>query len=249
MAQPSNILARIAKPVLDFALPSRCPACGEIVDGDDRFCLGCWQQLDHLDQGCMQCGDPQIALADSQSLCGACLSDPPAFDTMRAAVRYGEVARTIALRLKYGGRVGLARTIAAAMQRHLTGLEDALLVPVPLHRRRLWRRGYNQAALIARALAGGNSERLQLKALIRTRATPYLRAMSAKQRAKTVRGAFALGPQQGGALSGKRVILIDDVYTSGATTNACAKVLKRGGAAEVHVRCWARVGLADDDSY
>jgi len=249
MVKPSNILTRITKPIVDFALPSRCPACGEIVDGDDRFCLGCWQTLDHLDQGCMQCGDPLIALADAESVCGACLSAPPAFDTMRAAVRYGDVARTIALRLKYGGRVGLARTIAAAMRRHITGLEDALFVPVPLHRGRLWRRGYNQAALIARALAGENRERLNFETLIRTRATPYLGAMSAKERAKIVRGVFAIDRQAGAAINGKRVILVDDVYTSGATTNACAKALKRGGAAEVHVRCWARVASTDDDIY
>lgn len=249
MASPPNFITRLAKPVIDFALPPRCPACGEIVDGDDRFCLGCWQQLDHLDQGCVQCGDPLIASADSAALCGACLSEPPAFDTMRAAVRYGDVARAIALRLKYGGRVGLARTIAAAMRRHMTGLEDTLLVPVPLHRRRLWRRGYNQAALIARALAGDNRERLELETLTRTRATPYLRAMSAKERAKTVRGAFALDPKRSDAVSGRRIMLIDDVYTSGATSNACAKVLKRAGASEVHVRCWARVALADDDIY
>lgn len=249
MVKPSIILNRIAKPVIDFALPSRCPACGEIVDGDDRFCLGCWQQLDHLDQGCMQCGDPLIALADSESLCGACLSDPPAFDTMRAAVRYGDVARTIALRLKYGGRVGLARTIAAAMQRHMTELDDALFIPVPLHRGRLWRRGYNQAALIARALADEDRERLSLETLIRTRATPYLRAMGAKERAKSVRGAFAINPKPSAVISGRRIVLVDDVYTSGATTNACAKVLKRGGAAEVHVRCWARVAARGDDIY
>lgn len=249
MVSPPNILTRIAKSIIDFALPSRCPACGEIVDGDDRFCLGCWQQLEHLDQGCMRCGDPGIVLADSESLCGACLADPPAFDTMRAAVRYGEVARTIALRLKYGGRVGLARTIAAAMQRHMTGLGDALLVPVPLHGGRLWRRGYNQAALIARALAGENRERLGLETLVRTRATPYLRAMSAKERAKTVRGAFAIDERHRTAINGQCVILIDDVYTSGATTNACAKALKRGGAAQVHVRCWARVSMVDDDIY
>lgn len=249
MAGPSNILIRIGKPIVDFALPSRCPACGEIVDGDDRFCLGCWAQLEHLDQGCRQCGDPAIALADSESLCGACLSEPPAYDTMRAAVRYGDVARMIALRLKYSGRVGLARTVAAAMRRHMAGLDDALFVPVPLHRSRMWRRGYNQAALIARALAGGNRERLAPGALNRTRATPYLRAMSKRERAKTVRGAFAVAHDMREAVRGRRVILVDDVYTSGATVKACAKALKRGGARDVHVRCWARVVLGDDDSY
>lgn len=219
------------------------------MDGDDRFCLDCWQKLDHLDQGCMHCGDPGIALADSESLCGACLADPPAFDTMRAAVRYGDIARIIALRLKYGGRIGLARTIAAAMQRHMSELDDALLIPVPLHRTRIWRRGYNQAALIARALAGENRERLLLETLVRRRATPYLRAMSTKARAKTVRGAFAVGKADRETIAGRKVILVDDVYTSGATSGACAKALKRGGASQVHVRCWARVARTDDDIY
>lgn len=249
MTELSRILSHVTKPVVDFALPSRCPACGKIVDGDDRFCFECWQQLDHLDQGCVQCGDPLMMLADKESLCGACLADPPSFETMRAAVRYDDIARDIALRLKYGGRVGLARTIARAMQRHLSDLGDALLVPVPLHRGRLWRRGYNQAALIARAIAGEKRERLSLDCLIRARATPYLRAMSAHERAKTVRGAFAKGPSHGAGIKGRRVILVDDVFTSGATTRACAKVLKRHGSGEVHVRCWARVASLDADVY
>ncbi|MEM8696712.1 MAG: ComF family protein [Pseudomonadota bacterium] len=249
MADLSTILAGVAKPVIDFALPSRCPACGVIIDGDDRFCLDCWQQLDHLDQGCRQCGDPRVTVADSATLCGACLADPPPFDTMRAAVRYGDVARIIALRLKYGGRIGLARTIARAMHRHMDGLEDALIVPVPLHRGRLWRRGYNQAALIARALARDGTDRLALDALRRTRATPYLRAMGASERAKTVRGAFALNPKWRAAIAGARVVLVDDVYTSGATVRACARILKRGGAGEIHVRCWARVAATDDADY
>ncbi|MGP1282105.1 MAG: ComF family protein [Parasphingopyxis sp.] len=249
MADLSAILSGMAKPVVDFALPPRCPACGDIVDGDYRFCLGCWRQLDHLDQGCGQCGDPLVVAGDSNALCGACLADPPPFETMRASVRYGDIARTIALRLKYGGRIGLARTIARAMARHMAGLDDAAIVPVPLHRGRLWRRGYNQAALIARALASENPDRLVLDALVRTRATPYLRAMGARERAKTVRGAFALRAERRDGLDGARIVLVDDVYTSGATARACARALKRGGAAEVHVRCWARVAAAEGDGY
>lgn len=249
MAALHELLSNVARPVLDFALPSRCPSCGAIVEGDDRFCLDCWRQLDHLDRGCGQCGDPRVVESDDAALCGACLADPPPFDTMRAAVRYGDIARTIALRLKYGGRIGLARLIAGAMQRHMDGLDDAWIVPVPLHRGRLWRRGFNQSALIARALADGERQRLRLDALIRIRATPYLRAMGAKERANTVRGAFAVNPKRRDDLRGKPLILVDDVYTSGATARACAKVLKRAGAAEVHVRCWARVCGSDDVDY
>ena len=253
MAAPSHLLSgiasRIAKPVLDFALPSRCPSCGMVVDGDDRFCLDCWSELDHLDRGCHQCGDPLVTLGDDAAICGACLAGPPPFDTMRAAVRYGDIARTIALRLKYGGRIGLARLIAGSMQRHMDGLENALIVPVPLHRGRLWRRGFNQSALIARALAGDKRDRLRLDALERTRATPYLRAMGAKERANTVRGAFAANPKRRDDLRGQHIVLVDDVSTSGATARACAKVLKRAGAAEVHVRCWARVCAAEEADY
>ncbi|QLC21158.1 ComF family protein [Parasphingopyxis sp. CP4] len=249
MAHLTAILGSISRNGFDFALPPRCPACGEIVDGDDRFCLDCWMALDHLDQGCTQCGDPLVSLPDAQALCGACMNDPPAFDSMRAAVRYGDVARIVALRLKYGGRVGAARTIAANLHRHMRDCDDALIVPVPLHRWRLWRRGYNQAALIARALAPAAPERLSLSALRRTRATPYLRAMGARERAKTVRGAFSINPEQRAQIAGQRLVLVDDVYTSGATVRACAKVLKRAGAREIHVRCWARVCHDDADDY
>ncbi|MBC2778194.1 ComF family protein [Parasphingopyxis marina] len=242
-------LRAAARPIVGFALPSRCPACGTVVEGDGHFCIDCWTGLDHLDQGCARCGEPSIMLADSDSLCGACLADPPPYATARAAVAYGDIARGIALRLKYSGRIGLARTIAAAMQRHMARLDDALLIPVPLHRRRIWGRGYNQAALIARALAGDDSEKLRLETLIRAKSTPVLRGMGAKAREQAVRGAFAVPDARRAEIRGRRLVLIDDVYTSGATAKACARVLLRHGAAEVHVRCWARVPAHDDAAY
>jgi ComF family protein len=249
MVSMSAPLRAVARPVVDFALPPRCPACGVVVDGDGRFCLTCWQALDHLGEGCAACGDPAIDLPGPDSLCGACLADSPPFDTARAAVAYGDIARQIALRLKYGGRIGLARTIAGAMQRHMAGLDDALLIPVPLHRRRIWRRGYNQAALIARALAGQDCARLRLETLVRTKPTPVLRGMGAREREKTVRGAFAVPGDKRADIGGRRIVLVDDVYTSGATAKACARLLKRHGAAEVHVRCWARVPGPEPGAY
>jgi len=175
------------------------------------------------------------------ALCGGCMADPPAIDGMRAAVAYGEVAKSLALRLKYGRRPGIAQTFARQMQRLVTDTEDALLVPVPLHRWRIWSRGYNQSALIVRALAGLTGLPFAVDALERTRATPVLRGLSPRERKKTVKGAFRVNPGWREQLTGRQVILIDDVYTTGATANACARVLKQAGVQRVVVCSWARV--------
>lgn len=164
------------------------------------------------------------------------MAKAPAHDGVRGAVAYGPAARSLALRLKYGGRIALADTAARAMVR-LMPEEADVIVPVPLHRWRLWRRGYNQSALIARALSRQTGVPLSLEALRRRRSTPSMRGLRRAQRAKAVAGAF----EARAGLSGKSVVLVDDVHSSGATVNACAAVLKRGGAARVTVLCWARV--------
>ncbi|WP_298019126.1 ComF family protein [uncultured Parasphingopyxis sp.] len=242
-------LAPLLRPLVDFALPLRCPACGVVVGDEDSFCLSCWNALEHLDGGCPVCAAPANEPRYEGEVCGACRADPPSFDTMRAAVAYGKIARQIALKLKYGGRTGLARLIAKAMRRHVRDLDGALLVPVPLHRGRIWRRGYNQAALIARGLAQGDADRLALDALKRVKPTPVLKNMTPGQRQRAVRGVFRIDERWRARLKGRTLVLVDDVYTSGATTRACSSVLKRAGAAEVHVRCWARVIPGESDDY
>jgi ComF family protein len=173
---------------------------------------------------------------------------PPDFDRLRAAVAYGEIARKVALKLKYSGRPAVAETLAFFMQRHLAGEEaDALLVPVPLHRWRIWKRGYNQAALIASALGRRTGRRAELDLLKRTKATPVLRGLGKRERALAVRGAFAVSPADRPFIAGKTIVLVDDVYTSGATANACARALRKDGAARVNILCWARVIAAADD--
>ncbi len=120
--------------------------------------------------------------------------------------------------------------------------EDAeLLVPVPLHRWRIWGRGFNQALLIARALGAGSGVPVAPDLLRRAKATPVLRGLGPRGRIKAVAGAFALAPGAKEALRGKAIILVDDVHTSGATTTACARILKRAGARSVTILCWARV--------
>lgn len=234
-------LARLA----DLALPPRCPGCGEITGEDHRFCVRCWGSLRFLGPPwCALCHAPFDYDRGEGAACGECLADPPLHSGVRAAVAYGEVARSVALKLKYSGRLACAETMARAMARLMP--EDAdLLVPVPLHRWRIWGRGFNQAALIAGALSKSSKVPADMELLRRMKATPVLRGLGYKGRAKAVAGAFALAADAAARLAGKTVVLIDDVHTSGATANACTRTLRRGGAAKVSLLCWARV-LGDE---
>jgi ComF family protein len=228
---------------LDQILPPRCPSCAVIVAADDQFCSTCWQQLRFVaPPWCARCNLPFAYAREPSALCGTCLTKLPAHDGVRAAVYYDDIARVIPLRLKYGGKIGLARLIAKALVRHVQDVPaDSLLVPVPLHRWRLWSRGFNQSQLIARAIAERTGLRNDPALLLRHKATPLLRGRNAAQRRAAVRDAFALSKRRRTLLKGRTVLLVDDVYTSGATANACAKLLKRGGAERVIILCWARV--------
>lgn len=236
-------LARAAtRHIVDFALPPRCPGCGTITDRQHSFCLSCWQALSFLAEPCCaRCGLPFEYDAGDGAECGSCIAEPPGFDRLRAAVAYGEIARRVVLKLKYAGKPGVADTLAHFMQRHLDPAEGAILAPVPLHRWRIWRRGYNQAALIASALARRSGMTADLDLLKRLKATPSLKGMGRRERALAVRGAFAVDEARKPVVAGKTIILIDDVFTSGATANACAKALKSSGAKAVNIICWARV--------
>jgi len=228
---------------LDLLLPPHCPTCDQMVDRAGAFCADCFQKLDFISRPCCdRCGVPltYAAALAAGGCCADCLVAPPVFRQARAAWRYDDASRRLVLPFKYGDRVDLAGVLAPPMARAGADLLAAadLLVPVPLHRRRLLSRRYNQAALLARELGRLARTPVRLDALRRGRPTAPLAEMGAVERVAEVSGAFEVIRTP--AIDGRAVLLIDDVLTSGATANACARVLLAAGAASVDVLVAAR---------
>jgi len=231
--------------LLDLVLPPRCLGCGGIVEIQGRLCAGCWRALTFLGPPhCRLCGYPLPHAAAEAPLCGGCTLEPPAFDRARAALRYDEGARGLILAFKHADRTDSAplfgRWLARAGAELLADAD--LIAPVPLHRWRLLKRGYNQAAILARALARESALPLVPDLLQRRRATPSQQGLSAQGRlANVTPAAFRAHPWRRARLSGRSVVLVDDVMTTGATVAACAAVLRRAGAQRVDVLTLARV--------
>jgi ComF family protein len=176
-----------------------------------------------------------------EAVCGACLADPPAYGRARAVFVYDGESRGLVLKLKHGDRTDAAVHLARWM--HRTGaslLGDCdVIVPVPLHRWRLLMRTYNQAALLANALGRLSGKQVAVDGLLRVKATPSQGGLNPTARRRNVGGAFSV--QRPARIAGKRILLIDDVLTTGATADACTKVLRDAGAACVDVLVLARV--------
>ncbi len=237
-------LAESLAPIVDFIYPPRCPSCGASVGQQGGLCPTCWDDLVIPSEPCCAtCQRPFGANGPvAGSLCAPCLADPPLHDGIAAGTLYTDTARTLVLAFKHGRRIALAPLLARMIAARLPAADpERLIVPVPLHRVRLGQRGYNQAALLGAQLARAGHGRLAVDALRRTRPTPSLGGLGRRARARALSGAIALEAKWTGRVSGADVILVDDVLTSGATTDVCLRILKRAGARSVIVACFSRV--------
>ncbi len=232
--------------LLDLLLPPHCVVCDAAVDMPGLLCAECFGKTGFITEPfCARCGVPfaNLALGGAEQLCPGCRAAAPVFQRARAALRYDAQGRRLILPFKHADRTELAAVLAPHMARAGAALlrEADLLVPVPLHRGRLFLRRYNQAALLAKAVGRIAGRPCVPDALLRRRATASLGEKSAAERAAEVDGAFAVRPSRADRVAGKRVVLIDDVMTSGATANACAAVLLAAGVTSVDVLVAARV--------
>ena len=229
---------------LDVALPPLCPSCRAPLGDGHGLCAACWAKLSFIEPPyCARLGIPFVYDPGPGLLSMEAIANPPAYDRARAAVRYDDVARALVHKFKYSDHMELAGMMGhwmARAGRELTREADAL-VPVPLHWRRLWARRFNQSAALASAISRAAGVPVLFESLKRVRATPQQVGLDKSERAQNVSGAFRVPAERKADIAGRRLVLIDDVLTSGATVDAGARALLRAGAAHVDVLTFARV--------
>ena len=237
-------IAMVGRTILNALLPPRCAICGTTVEPGGALCADCWGRIVFLaPPACECCGYPFEYAVPDRTLCGACTMRQPAFDRARAVFAYDDASRGLVLAFKHGDRTHDAPAFGQWLARAGGDLlRDAdLIVPVPLHRGRLFYRRYNQAAILAQSVGRISGRRVAVDLLTRHRRTPIQGRLSPTARISNVRGAFTIREAGREDLDGKRILLVDDVLTTGATAEECARVLKRAGAGAVDILTLSRV--------
>lgn len=242
------LLRRSGGRLIDGLLPPLCLACRRPVADADALCVACWSDLALIERPyCERLGTPFAYDLGPGALSAEAIAHPPPFARARAVALYKGVARDLVHGLKYRDRQEMATFLARMMARAGAELltDDAVLVPVPLYYWRLWRRRFNQSALLATGIGKASGLPVELSALKRIRATRQQVGLSQRERERNVQGAFRVDQDGRSRIAGRRVVLIDDVLTTGATAQACTRALLRGGAASVDLLVFARV-VGDD---
>lgn len=237
-------LRRLGGLILDALLPPQCLGCGVVVESLGTLCPECWGGLTFISEPlCAACGLPFEFEAGEGALCGACLGHPPAYRRARSVLVYDDASRPLILAFKHGDRTDAAPAYGRWMTRAAGSLLEGqdLVVPVPLHWTRLFIRRYNQAALLALAIGRESGLPVAPSLLTRKRRTPALGHLGPAARRRAIRGAFAVRPAEATRIRDQSILLVDDVFTTGATVSSCARALRRAGARAVDVLTLARV--------
>lgn len=233
------------RPIVDLVYPPRCVSCGGAIAAQGAMCAECWGELEIPGEpACKTCQRPLgSASAARSATCYECAAEPPRHSGIIAATLYNDASRKLILTFKHGGKIALAPLLARLMAARIEPAtsDQPLLVPVPLHRWRIWTRGFNQSALLARQIAGLGKGELLIDGLVRRKRTPSLGGLGKDAREQALAGAIAVRVSRAALVKGRHIILVDDVLTSGATSNACITALLDSGAASVRIACFARV--------
>ena len=246
--QIRDLCMMLGSAIGNMAVPPSCVACGRAAGRQGGLCPKCWQDTHFIDRPyCEVLGTPFPFDHGEGAVSPEAMADPPPFDRLRSAVLYGDCPRRLVSRLKFSDQPDLARWISGWMRVAGGDLlkECDVAVPVPLHWRRLHMRRYNQSAELARWLCRGEAIEYQPEALVRTRRTRQQVGLNSQERERNVQGAFRVEKDKRPLIEGRRILIVDDVYTSGATVKACARALRRAGAEAIDVLTFARVASGD----
>lgn len=229
---------------LDLIFPPLCLNCDEPVGGDQTLCPECWKKIHFITTPyCQRCGLPFSIPVEADTLCTSCLTTEPEFSRARSVYLYDDASKPIILKFKHGDQLHPTKALSQWMGRAAAEFLPDIdwVVPVPLHYWRLFHRKYNQAALLGQAIAKQHNKPFAADALRRIKATPSQGHLSRKERYSNVKRAFQVPKSWQQRLVNKKILLVDDVLTSGATVNACSEVLKNAGASAIYVITVARV--------